>query len=356
MLRRTSPSDLSDSPRHGTMRTLFAVRATRFALCLAFAVGIVGSPIGGAAIASASPHSVHQSVQVASHKSHHKGGGGGDSSRGHGWGGGGQHQSVTVKGTVASVGTDTFTLTGTSSTLTSTPSTVTVNVTSKTVITAFGTRHGYFSDIVQGDVVQATGSQSSATVDAKKVVIPGVTDTGYVAAIGTLSFTLTGTVSTLGAASPTTVTVYVSGSTKFSQGKKMHFVGQWRQRGRNGISDLVVGDVVQATGAQAGAGAVNATSVTVVSTPQPKSHRHGGNGNGGGRGGTGGGGSGYGNGGGSGGNSGGGSGYGGGGSGGGNSYGNGGGRGGNGGGGSGYGGGGGFGGHGGRGGHGGHGR
>ncbi len=356
MLRRTSPSDLSDSPRHGTMRRLLAVRATRFALCLAFAVGIVGSPIGGAAIASASPHSAHQSVQVASHKSHHRGGGGGDSSRGHGWGGGGRHQSVTVKGTVASVGTDTFTLTGTSSTLTSTPSTVTVNVTSKTVITAFGTRHGYFSDIVQGDVVQATGSQSSTTIDAKKVVIPGVTDTGYVAAIGTLSFTLTGTVSTLGAASPTTVTVYVSGSTKFSQGKKMHFIGQWRQKGRNGISDLVVGDVVQATGAQAGAGAVNATSVTVVSTPQPKSHRHAGNGNGGGRGGNGGGGSGYGNGGGRGGNSGGGSGYGGGGSGGGNGYGNGGGRGGNGGGGSGYGSGGGYGGHGGRGGHGGHGR
>ena len=356
MLRRTSPSDPSDSPRHGTMRRLLAVRATRFALCLAFAVGIVGSPIGGAAIASASPLSAHQSVQVASHKAHHRGGGGGDNSRGRGWGGGGRHQSVTVKGTVASVGTDTFTLTGTSSTLTSTPSTVTVNVTSKTVITAFGTRHGYFSDIVQGDVVQATGSQSSTTIDAKKVVIPGVTDTGYVAAIGTLSFTLTGTVSTLGAASPTTVTVNVSGSTKFSQGKKMHFIGQWRQKGKSGISDLVVGDVVQATGAQAGAGAVNATSVTVVSTPQPKSHRHGGNGDGGHGHGNGGGGSGYGNGGSWGGNGGGGSGYGGGGSGGGNGYGNGGGRSGNGGGGSGYGGGGGYGGHGGRAGHGGHGR
>ena len=113
MLRRASRSDLSDGPRHGTMRSLLAVRATRFALCLAFAVGIVGSPIGGAALAGASPHSAHQSVQVAGHKAHHRGGGGGDNSRSRGWGGGGRHQSVTVKGTVASVGTDTFTLTGT---------------------------------------------------------------------------------------------------------------------------------------------------------------------------------------------------------------------------------------------------
>ena len=226
MLRRPSPSDLGDSPPHGSMRRLLTMRATRFALCLAFAVGVVGSPIGGAAIANASPHSVQPSAQVGSHKDHHRGGGGG-------WGGGGSHQSVSVNGTVASIGTDTFTLTGTSSTLTSTPSTVTVNVSAKTVITAFGKRHGYFSDIVTGDVVQATGSQSGSTINAKKVVIPGVTDTGYLASIGTLSFTLTGTVSTLGPLSPTTVTVYVSGSTKFNQGQKMHFVGQWRQKGKS---------------------------------------------------------------------------------------------------------------------------
>jgi hypothetical protein len=358
MLRRPLPSDLGDSPPHGSMRRLLTLRATRFALCLAFAVGIVGSPIAGAAIANASPHSVPASAQVSSHRDHHRGGGGG-------WGGGGSHQSVSVNGTVASTGTDTFTLTGTSSTLTSTPSTVTVNVSAKTVITAFGKRHGYFSDIVTGDVVQATGSQSGSTIDAKKVVIPGVTDTGYLASIGTLSFTLTGTVSTLGPLSPTTVTVYVSGSTKFNQGQKMRFVGQWRQKGKSGLSDLVLGDTVQVTGAQAGSGAVNATSVTAVSPPKPKSHHRGGSGGGGGYGGggNGGGGPGYGGGGpggggggyGRGGNGGGGSGYGGGGSGGGyGGGGNGGGgggysRGGNGGGG-GYGGGGsGFGGHGGRG-------
>ena len=296
MLRRPSPSDLGDSPPHGSMRRLLTLRATRFALCLAFAVGIVGSPIGGAAIANASPHSVQPSAQVSSHRDHHRGGGGG-------WGGGGSHQSVSVNGTVASIGTDTFTLTGTSSTLTSTPSTVTVNVSAKTVITAFGKRHGYFSDIVTGDVVQATGSQSGSTINAKKVVIPGVTDTGYLASIGTLSFTLTGTVSTLGPLSPTTVTVYVSGSTKFNQGQKMHFVGLWRHKGSGGLSDLVLGDTVQVTGAQAGSGAVNATSVTAVSAPKPKSHHGGGSGGGGyGNGGGGGygngGGGGYGNGGG----------------------------------------------------------
>jgi hypothetical protein len=351
MLRRPSPSDLGDSPPHGSLRRLFTMRAGRFALCLAFAVGVVGSPIGGAAIASASPHSVQASVQVSSQRDHHKGGGGGNSARGGNWRGGSRHQSVSVTGNVASVGAASFTLTGTTSTLTSTPSTVTVNVSSKTVITAFGKRHGYLSDIVAGDVVQATGSEPTAgTINAKKVTVPGVTDTGYLASIGTLSFTLTGTVSTLGALSPTTVTVYVSGSTKFNQGQKMHFVGQWRHKGSGGLSDLVLGDTIQVTGAQAGAGVVNATSVTAVSPPKPKSH-HGG-GKGGGRGGKGGGGSGYGGGGS--GYGGGGSGYGGGGPGGG--YGGGGNGGGNGGGGYGGGGGSGFGGHGGHGGHGGRGR
>ncbi len=281
MLRRPSPSDLGDSPPHGSMRRLLTLRATRFALCLAFAVGIVGSPIGGAAIANASPHSVQPSAQVSSQRDHHRGGGGGNSSRGGNWGGGSRHQSVSVTGNVSSVGAASFTLTGTTSTLTSTPSTVTVNVSSKTVITAFGKRHGYLSDIVAGDVVQATGSEPTAgTINANKVTVPGVTDTGYLASIGTLSFTLTGTVSTLGPLSPTTVTVYVSGSTKFNQGQKMHFVGQWRHKGSGGLSDLVLGDTIQVTGAQAGAGAVNATSVTAVSPPKPKSHHGGGKGGG----------------------------------------------------------------------------
>jgi hypothetical protein len=335
MLRRTSPSDLGDSPPHGMMRRVLALPATRFVLCLAFAVGVVGSPIGGAAIASASPHSAHPSAQVANHRGHHHKGGGGGS----------QGQSVSVTGNVASIGTASFTLTGTTSTLTSTPSTVTVDVSSKTVIAAFGKKHAFFSDIMQGDVVQVKGSQPSAgTIDAKSVTIPGVTVTGYVASIGTLSFTLTGTVSTLGAMSPTTVTVNVSGATKFNQGKKMRFVGQWRHKGRGGLSDLVVGDVVQATGAQAGAGIVNATSVTAKTAPaKAKSHRHSDNGGGFGSPGFGGGGPGHKD-------------HGRGDSGGGNGYGNGGGWGGNGGGsGSGYGdgGGSGWGGHGGHGGHGG---
>ena len=221
MLRRTSPSDLSDSPRHGTMRRLLAVQSHPVCLVPGFRSRHSRVTHRRRGDRQRFPPFSPPERSGRQPQGPPPGWGGRRQFPGHGWGGGGRHQSVTVTGTVASVGTDSFTLTGTSSTLTSTPSTVTVNVTSKTVITAFGTRHGYFSDIVQGDVVQATGSQSSAgTIDAKKVVIPGVTDTGYVAAIGTLSFTLTGTVSTLGAASPTTVTVNVSGSTKFSQGQE----------------------------------------------------------------------------------------------------------------------------------------
>ena len=291
MLRGTVLRDLSVSPTHGAARRLLAMRAGRFVLCLAFAIGVIGSPIGGAAIASAAPHSAAQSALQPRHSSYHQGGGAGDDFGGPRGGWGDNHRkSVAVTGTVASLGSDSFTLTGTTSTLTSTPSTVTVDVTARTVISDFGQRHGYFSDIQLGDVVVATGSPSSgATLDAKQVVIPRAIDVGYVASIGVLSFTLTGTVSSLGPLSPTTVVVNISASTKFHQGKKLHFVGKWRQTGRSGRFDLKVGDIVQATGAQAGGGILNATSVTVMVQLKAKSHHQGGGyGNGRGSGGNGG--------------------------------------------------------------------
>jgi hypothetical protein len=87
------------------------------------------------------------------------------------------------------------------------------------------------------------------------------------------------------------VVVNVSSSTKFHQGKKLHFMGHWMHAGKPGLSDLKIGDVVEAMGAQAGGGVVNATSVTVVSPPKLNPHPHGGSsGNGGGPGGKGGGG------------------------------------------------------------------
>ncbi len=124
----------------------------------------------------------------------------------------------TAMGTVASVGTDTFTLT------THDGTTVTVDVSSATTYLDQGVTSPTLSDVKVGDHVAVFGTDSSNTVTATKVAIggPGGHDghgpfggtppaaMGTVASIGTNTFTLS-------TRDGTTVTVDVGSSTTYAE-------------------------------------------------------------------------------------------------------------------------------------------
>ena len=200
-----NPGSASEGRASEKMQRLFALRASRFALCLAVVASLVLAPIGGLAAASASPSRGHHSA------AHHSGGGGskgdprsggrGDKGRGSDRGGQGDRgrhhkvMSVTVDGSVTSGGSGgNFTLTATSSTVKSLLHTlVTVDVTTSTAYTQPGVSS---PTVLSGDFVIVKGTKSattSGTITAKSVLIPAVQITGDVTSGGAgAGFTLTG--------------------------------------------------------------------------------------------------------------------------------------------------------------------
>ena len=264
------------------MRRFFALRASRFALCLAVVASLVLAPIGGLATASASPSRGYQSAvhhsNGGSNRSDHKSGG---DPRGYGKGDnkGGRgdrnkhHKpvAVTIDGKVTSGGSGgDFMLTATSSTVRSLLNTlVTVDVTTSTAYTQPGVSS---PTVLPGDFVIVKGSRSwtpSTTVTAKSVFIPAVQVSGDVTSGGAgAGFTLTTTSSTIYGPKGTSITVNVSSSTVYNE---------------KGVSSptVAVGDNVQVTGSQAGTATINAALV-VITAPKKHGHRGGGYGNGGG--------------------------------------------------------------------------
>jgi hypothetical protein len=277
----------------GQVRGFFTGKVTSFFLCIGLALGLaVASPLGGVAVAGATP--------VAA--GHHSGWGGGSGDRGKGSGdsrgggaggglGGGQffnrghhHRSVTVDGTVLSGGAGAdFTLTATSSTVRSLKGTsVTVDVSGSTAYREPGVRS---PSVAVGDFVIVTGTQTSTTgtITAKSVEIPAVQVTGDVTSGGSGSnFTLTTTSSTIYGAKGTTVTIDVNAG---------GVTTKYREKGTSSPS-VAVGDKVQVLGTQAGTATIDALLVVITAPPVKHHHRifpiighgvgNGGGGNGGG--------------------------------------------------------------------------
>ncbi len=168
-----NPGSASEGRASEKMQRLFALRASRFALCLAVVASLVLAPIGGLAAASASPSRGHHSA------AHHSGGGGskgdprsggrGDKGRGSDRGGKGDRgrhhkvMSVTVDGAVTSGGSGgNFTLTATSSTVKSLLHTlVTVDVTTST---AYTQPEVSSPTVLSGDFVIVKGTKSATDV------------------------------------------------------------------------------------------------------------------------------------------------------------------------------------------------
>ena len=263
------------------MRRLFALRASRFALCLAVVASLVLAPIGSLATASASPSRGHQPA------AHHSKGGGkgnhGDPRGNRGWHPKPVHRpvAVTVNGPVVSGGSGgDFTLTATSSTVRALLHTlVTVDVTTSTAYTQPGVSS---PSVLPGDFVIVKSTKSwkswkappSSTITAKSVFIPPAQVSGDVTSGGAgAGFTLTTTSSTIYGPKGTTVTITVSSSTVY------------KEKGVTSPS-VAVGNNVQVTGSQAGTATIAATLV-VITAPKKHGHRGGGYGGGWGNGGGG---------------------------------------------------------------------
>jgi hypothetical protein len=215
MSARSPTGDLSEYRSPRKLGRLVALRACRYALCLAVVVGLVGAPIGGLAAASASPSRVSPAAHVVPN-SHSSGGQWSGQQKRH-------HQRVvivTVDGRVTSGGSGSdFTLTADSSTIRSLLHTsVTIAVSSGTTYKQKGVASPV---VVPGEFVTVTGALvkgSDATVIAVTVVIDTVKLTGFVASGGSgESFTLTVTTTTVTPLTSTVVTINVNGSTKYKQ-------------------------------------------------------------------------------------------------------------------------------------------
>jgi hypothetical protein len=268
------PRDCSDqSPSSGQVRGFFTRKVTRFLLCIGLVVGLTAAPVGGLAVASASP--------VAS--GHHSRGGGfgigGFGLAGFGFGGGfgmggggffnfGHHHHamsiVNIDGTVLSGGAGSdFTLTATSSSLRSLRGTaVTVDVTSSTTYTEPGVSS---PSVAVGDLVNVSGMTTSTTgtITANNVQIPGVQITGDVTSGGAgAAFALTTTSTTIYGPKGTTVTVDVNAG-----GVTTKYI----ETGTTSPS-VAVGDKVQVFGSQAGTATVDA-SLVIITAPK-RHHRH----------------------------------------------------------------------------------
>ena len=163
----------------------------------------------------------------------------------------------TAVGTVKSVGTDSFVLTTRAGT------TVTVDVSSTTTYAEPTSSSASFADMKAGQFVAVTGTETSGTVTATRVLIapagaawgpaaPRPTASGTVTSVGSDSFVLTN-------AAGTTVTVDVTGTTTYSDPGAPSA----------SLADVKVGLRVAVTGTET-SGTVTATRVAV--TPAGAEH------------------------------------------------------------------------------------
>lgn len=214
----------------------------RVVSCAALALGVGAIPVGGLAVASASP------VQ---HGFHGRGGGG----FGFGFG---RHHETSITGDVTGIlSSSEFSIS------TFGGQTVDVDTSSTTTYSEPGVPSGTtvgFSSIVVGQNVQVRGTEpSQGTIDAASVTIPEVQVTGTVSGVSGTTITLSSVKKPLTSTSSTssTVTVDTSSSTVFKD----------PGISSASISDVQTGDTVKVVGTQlgqvSGVLTINATQVVV---------------------------------------------------------------------------------------------
>lgn len=195
--------------------------AARSAICFGLAAAL---PLASSGVASAAPKSGHGPHVSPSHQ-------GGSSV------GASRHD---VAGTVASLKGDGFVL------VTAKGAALTVDVSSSTTYREPGVRPGNKAKVMAGDKVRVVGAEAGpGTLDATLVLVPAVRAEGTVAGVGTGSFVLTMTA--------TTVTVNVSSATIYREPTVRS----------PGFANLLAGEKVVVTGAQAGTGTMDAATVFV---------------------------------------------------------------------------------------------
>lgn len=198
-------------------------RAARLIMCLGLAAAL---PLATAGAAGAAPKGGHGN---GSHQSSPSG----QTSPGHA----GRHHFA---GTVEQLTNDGFLL------MSAKGAQVTVDVSSSTTYREPGVRRGSQVGVMVGDKVRVVGSEAvPGTLDATLVVVPAVRAVGTVASVGTSSFVLTVTAST--------VTVDVSSATIYREPTVRS----------PSFADVLAGEKVAVTGAQAGTGTMDATKVMI---------------------------------------------------------------------------------------------
>lgn len=215
----TGDNDLATTRRRFAAGAL--KRAARLAVCLGLAAAL---PLASAGVASAAPRGGHGShgnppSQVPRPAR------------------GPRHE---VAGTVVSLTADGFTLAGPKG------ATVEVNVSASTTYREPKIGRGGPPQVMVGDKVKVVGTEAGpGALDATLVLVPALRATGTVASVGTASFVLTLTASTL--------TVDVSPATIYREPTVRS----------PALADVLAGEKVAVTGAQVGAGTIDATTVMV---------------------------------------------------------------------------------------------
>ena len=195
-------------------------RAVRLAVCLGLAAAL---PLASSGVASAAPkggHGAHGAPGKTSPA--------------------GQSKRHAFTGTVSSPASTGFTL------LTAKGATLSVEVSSATVYREPGARPGAQPEVLAGDKVRVVGTEPTpGALDATLVLVPLVRAAGTVASVGTSSFVLTLTAGTL--------TVDFTSATVYRE-PTVH---------RASFANVLPGEKVAVTGAQAGTGTIDATTVMV---------------------------------------------------------------------------------------------
>ena len=181
-------------------------------------------PLANAGVASAAPKGGHGAHGAPSGKTSPPG----------------QARRHAFTGTVSSLTSGGFLL------LTAKGATLTVEVSSATTYREPGLRRASQAGVMAGDKVRAVGTEPTpGTLDATLVLVPAVRAAGTVASVGTGSFVLTLTAGTL--------TVDVSSATVYREPTVRSA----------SFANVLAGEKVAVTGAQAGTGTIDATRVMV---------------------------------------------------------------------------------------------
>ena len=197
-------------------------RAVRLAVCLGLAAAL---PLASSGVASAAPKGGHGAHGAPSGKTSPAG----------------QSKRHAFTGTV-----NLPTTSGDFTLLTAKGATLSVEVSSATVYREPGARPGAQPNVMAGDKVRVVGTEPTpGALDATLVLVPLVRAAGTVASVGTSSFVLTLTAGTL--------TVDVTWATVYRE-PTVH---------RASFADVLPGEKVAVTGAQAGTGTIDATTVMV---------------------------------------------------------------------------------------------